>query len=104
MQGGGQLTSITDQSVSSPNNRGQHVFYGLLQENGTNATAAYLMDADGSVALVLKSGTTTDLGLITRVGNADGAGTALNNNGQVALILKSNSNPTAVAVLTPLQQ
>ena len=67
MPGGGKLKDIplSKLGVSPANDRGQHAFIATLEDG---ATAAYLMDADGKLSLILKSGTTTDLGPVTQVG------------------------------------
>jgi hypothetical protein len=100
MPDGGKLVGIT--SVSASNDDGQNAFLAVLE----NATAAYLLDANGKVTPILKSGTTTDLGTVTSVGPAGtqpaSFGIGLNNRGQVALPLKIAGMPAMVALLTPI--
>jgi hypothetical protein len=84
MPGGGQLLAVQDFGISYPNDLGQHAFLATLQD-GT--TAAYVLNLDGSLSLLLASGTSTDQGAITNVGQGAGlsTGIALNNKGQAAL-------------------
>jgi hypothetical protein len=111
MPGGGTLQNIQgapDESwptgVSHANAAGQHAFLARLEDN---STAAYLMDADGKLSLLLKSGTTTDLGQITRLGRGSTAngsfsnGIGLNSKGQVALSVDIAGGPTTLVLLTP---
>lgn len=123
MPGGGQFTSLSNaepsgnanfpvewSSVSFPNERGQHAFYGLVTDGGITRTAAYLLDTDGSLSLILKAGDTNEIGAIARVGDPDeedganfgGFGIALNNQGQVALMLKPVGGVGTLALLTPV--
>jgi hypothetical protein len=106
MPGGGQLRSLGDVhtgggqpvvfGVSAANAAGQYAFVATLDDG---ATAAYRIDADGTLSLILKSGTTTDLGQITRVGPG---GIAINSQGQVALPVTIDAGPEAIALLTPV--
>jgi hypothetical protein len=101
MPGGGQLKSIQYWGESGGNDRGEHAF---LAELTDGATAAYRIDADGNLSLILKSGTTTDLGLITRVGTHTFANSdvGLNNKDQVALTLTIDNGPATLVLLTPV--
>lgn len=94
MPGGGKFQNIQvglgdgwPTGVSFANDAGQHAFLAVLDDK---TTAAYLMDAAGKLSLILKSGTTTEPGAITRVGGTTPArvefsnGIGLNNKGQVA--------------------
>jgi hypothetical protein len=104
MPGGGQLKGIYDNSgtVSFANEAGQHAFIAQLQDN---STAAYRMEADGTLSLILKSGTATDLGMITKVGlpnsSPPSVGIGLNSKGQVALPVKIGTGPATLVLLTP---
>jgi hypothetical protein len=86
--------------VSAANEAGRHAFLAMLE---SGATAAYLLDADGKVSLILKSGTTTDLGQVTNVGRgADSIGVGLNTKGQVALTVKiAGVKQDTLVLLTP---
>jgi hypothetical protein len=86
--------------VSAANAAGQHAFLALLEGGGT---AAYLMDADGTVSLLLKSGMTTEMGKILAVGTGSGRsqGISLNNKGQVALTIQIAGVPNLLVLLTP---
>ncbi len=109
MPGGGRFATMiyTGDSlgVSFPNDAGQHAFYCLINEDGQTKTAAYLMDADGSLVPIIKTGATTEVGQVTRVGDlieqGFGYGIALNNKRQVALILQVAGAPSVLTLLTP---
>jgi hypothetical protein len=114
MPGGGKLNNIQSApaetwptGVSFANDAGQHAFLARLEDN---STAAYLMDADGKLSLILKSGTTTDLGTITRLGRGTTAngnfsnGIGLNSKGQVALSVDIAGGRTTLVLLTPTAQ
>jgi hypothetical protein len=100
MPGGGKVRIIGGrQSISPPNDAGQSAFFAILG----NGTGAYLVDADGKLSLIVKSGMTTDLGVINGVGLARGEsfGIGLNNKGQVAVALSIVGMPRMIALLTP---
>jgi hypothetical protein len=93
--------------VSRANELGQHAFLAKLQDG---STAAYLLEPDGTVKPILKSGQVTDLGKITVVGRAtrpspglgtQGWGISLNRQGQVALTVSIDGGPTTLVLLTP---
>jgi hypothetical protein len=101
MPGGGTFKNprTTGYSVSFANDAGQHAIVVALEDG---ATAAYLMDADGKLSLILKSGTPTDLGTITSVGGGGGSfGVGLNNKGQVALTVRIDGGVDTMVLLTP---
>lgn len=85
--------------VSATNARGQHAILAQLEGGGT---AAYLMDADGTLSLLLKSGMTTPLGKIHAVGLGSGRsqGIGLNNKGQVALTVQLTGVPNLLVLVT----
>jgi hypothetical protein len=89
----GQL--LTPAGLSDGNDAGQRVFMATLEDG---ATAAYLLDADGKLSLILKRGMTTDLGPITDV-MLSPAGP--NHAGQVALTVTINHGPQTLLLLTP---
>jgi hypothetical protein len=64
MPEGGELLGVG--AVSSANAAGQRAFIGWLKD-GTRS--AYLLNADGTISLVLKTGATTNLGSITNIGS-----------------------------------
>jgi hypothetical protein len=103
MPDGSKLLSIQDFGVSYANDLGQHAFLAALDDGNT---AAYLMNADGTLSLILKSGIDNDLGLVRNVGQGAGAssGIALNNNGQVALTALINEGIDTVYLLSPTGQ
>jgi hypothetical protein len=103
MPGGGQFKDLLLLGYISPaNEAGQHVFEAILADG---SQAAYRLDADGKLSLVLKSGMTTDLGPFTRFADPNGSnvsfGISLNNKGQIAMVTESGSNPDTLVLLTP---
>jgi hypothetical protein len=78
--------------VSNGNASGQHAFVG-----GSNADRLYLLEADGSLSLVLKDHTVTDLGNTIMLVNCIG----LNNKGQI-LIGAGVGSTVGLGVLTPM--
>jgi hypothetical protein len=95
--------------VSAPNSLGEHAFMATLADG---STAAYRMDAEGKLSLILKSGATTELGQVTRIGKTSfatglargGWGIGLNSKGQVALPVQINGGPETIVLLTPVAQ
>jgi hypothetical protein len=101
MPDGGQLVSIQDFGVSAANDLGEHAFLAVL---AGGATAAYRMDADGKLSLVLKSGMeTAAMGTIDNVGQGAGtsSGISLNRSGQIAVTLQVGFDVDTIALLTP---
>jgi hypothetical protein len=103
MPGGGKLRHIQDFGISAANDAGQHAFLATLDDG---STAIYQMDADGMLSLLLKSGTVTDQGTITNVGEGAGlsTGVALNSKGQFAATLQFDGGTDTVVLVTPVQQ
>jgi hypothetical protein len=101
MPGGGRLDSLQEWGVSVANEQGQHALLARLRDG---KTAAYLMEPNGHLTLILKSGETTNLGRITQVGTGEGEsrGIGLNSRGQVALTVHADRAPDTLALLTPL--
>jgi hypothetical protein len=95
--------------VSDANDRGQHAFLTVLQDG---SEAAYLMDADGKVSLILKTGMSTELGVVksvgetreTGIGGTVSHGIGLNNKGQVAFTATLGDHPPTLVLLTPAGQ
>jgi hypothetical protein len=101
MPDGSTLLSIQDFGISFANDLGQHAFLAILQGG---QTAAYLMNADGTLSLILKSGTVvTGLGTIRNVGQGAGtsSGIALNKSGQVTFTAQIDNSVDTVVLLTP---
>jgi hypothetical protein len=103
MPDGGKVQDIVSPGgISEANDAGQHAFLVRLQGGGT---AAYLLDADGKPSLILKSGTTTDLGVIRGIGPTGtspmSTGLAINNRGQVAFPVQITGGPQMILLLTP---
>jgi hypothetical protein len=107
MPGGGRFqaiqnvyTSVSDGyrclGVSAANELGEH---GLVAELEDGETAAYRLDAESRLSLILKSGSATDAGPVTRVGsqhrnNATAPACSLNARGEVALIVQNRRGGT----------
>jgi hypothetical protein len=107
MPGGGTFDTLEFTNgtfcVSHANNAGQHAFLAAITEGGQSSVGAYLMDADGKLSLIVKNGSPTDLGPITKLGGSGGSqGISLNDRGQVALPLRISGGPTTAAILTPI--
>jgi hypothetical protein len=102
MPDGGTFQSIpvNREGISVANDAGQHAFLATI---AGGSTAAYLLDADGTVTPILKSGDTTELGSITSVGQGHGRsiGIGLNNKGQVSLTVQIAGGPDTLVLLTP---
>jgi hypothetical protein len=100
MPGGGKLKQ--PYLPFAINDAGQFAFRATLSDG---STAAYLLDTGGTLSLVLKSGTTTDLGTITQLLTADTSpssyGIGLNSKGQVALPVKIGTGAPTLVLLTP---
>jgi hypothetical protein len=94
MPGGGRLRITL--AVSPANEAGQCIMLALLKDD---RTAAYLIDLESRLSLLLRSGMATDLGVITRVG---AGGVGLNSRGQIALIANFAGRPAALVLLTPV--
>jgi hypothetical protein len=100
MPEGGRLKTVQDFGVSFANDLGQHAFLAALEDG---STAAYLLNEDNTLSLLLKSGMTTSLGLVTNVGQGAGtsSGIAHNGRGQVALTVRFGTGPDTVVLLSP---
>jgi hypothetical protein len=82
---------------SAANPAGEHVLLATLDDN---STAAYRMSARGTLSLILKSGTSTNLGTITKVGVDSPA--SLNSKGQIALSVRIDGGAPILLLLTPV--
>jgi hypothetical protein len=106
MPGGGTLRRIQSYEVSAvgvsvANEAGEHVFIAQIDEEGQGRTAAYLLEPDGRISLILKSGATTDLGVIQSVGGRNGQeAVGLNTQGQVAVPVRFAGGPDTLVLLT----
>jgi hypothetical protein len=111
MPGGGKLATVLEanvapagfnatNSISQANEAGQHLFCAALEDN---SEALYLLDADGKLSLVLKTGQTTDQGPINVL--LTGPGVALNTPGQAAITVGIGDDGTnSLLLLTPAAQ
>jgi hypothetical protein len=107
MPGGGNFKSIAGLNgspmitlaVSAATEAGQHAFIATLDDN---TTAVYRLEADGTLALVVKSGTTTPLGTITGFGPYSPP--AMNSKGQVVASISFDRGPNTLVLLTPAGQ
>jgi hypothetical protein len=106
----GGLDSVSDGfrclGVSAANEVGEH---GLVAELEDGETAAYRLDAEGRLSLILKSGSATDGGPVTRVGaqhrsKATAPAISLNARGEIALIVQISGGPDTIVLLTPTQR
>lgn len=85
--------------ISRANELGEYAFIATLEGGGVGA---YLLDADGKLSLIVKTGMTTDLGTITHINpNPNMAAVGLNSKGQVALSVKFDNGPETLVLLTP---
>jgi hypothetical protein len=114
LPGGGKLQTVQAvysgpadvcYGVSAANEAGQHVFLATLEDK---STAAYLVDTDGSLSLVLKSGAVTDLGTVTSIGEAASGtgsfGVGVNSQGQVVVSARVDHGAPTLVLLTPAGQ
>jgi hypothetical protein len=111
MPGGGKFRALLFPGGALPvlaigpaNDAGQHPFVAAVTDGTATRTGAYLLNPDGTLSLILTSGTTTDLGTITAVGTASAPpsnGVAINNKGQVAVPVRIGTGPGTLALLTP---
>jgi hypothetical protein len=111
MPEGGQLATVQANlvyppdrciGVSAANEAGQHVFLATLADK---STALYRVDADGSLSLVVKSGTVTEWGTITSIGqtgtSSGSYGVGFNSHGQVLVSLRFDGGVPTLALLIP---
>lgn len=105
MPGGGKLKSAVpgdgsgSRSISQASEAGEHAFVATLADG---SAAAYRVDGEGKLSLLLKSGTPTELGTITKIGPAPAwNGIVINSQGQVALAVQIDNGPPALVLLTP---
>jgi hypothetical protein len=106
MPGGGEFATVQGLGISTANDLGQHAFLATLADG---ATACYLLEPDGRLSLLLKSGAATDLGTIASVGpgSVESHGIGLNNQGEVAVTVSFTdwqatvARPDAIVLLTP---
>jgi hypothetical protein len=107
MPEGGKLATVLEEyqtffgpsahgDVSLANEAGQYLFHARL-EDGTRAL--YRLDPDGKLAFLLKQGSVTELGEITRL--VGGQGIGFNSRGQIALTLRIAGGPETLYLLTP---
>jgi hypothetical protein len=108
LPGGGRLRDIPGfgEGVSWANSAGQHAFLALLEDG---SQAAYLLDANGTLSLILRQGAQTSAGVVTAIAPdlyasstaTRSFGIALNGRGQVALPVRLDGRVNAVLLLTP---
>ena len=101
MPGGGLLAGVDRDEVSPANELGQRAFVGRLHDG---RTALYRVDADGTVSLILMSGTLTDQGRVTDLGIGGGGsfGESLNSRGQMAVGARPDGVDTLL-LITPME-
>jgi hypothetical protein len=110
MPGGGTFRTLLARDedakafeLSEANALGHHAFVAVLEDG---STAAYRMEPDGTLSLILKRGQSTELGQIQRIGRGPNPATSpkgigLNSKGQVALTVKVAGRPDTLVLLTP---
>jgi hypothetical protein len=101
MPGGGTLK--IQHGTGYPNMAGEYAFWATLDDG---STAAYLLNENSSLSLIVKSGTATPFGRITSVAQGNGLshGIALNTQGQVAVTLRIEDVVDALVLLNPVAQ
>jgi hypothetical protein len=106
MPGGGEFGIKSDNLfpynfVSRGNNSGRHAFIAMLKDG---STGAYLLEPNGTLSLILKSGMTTEWGVVQslRRPTGDGYGVGLNNKGEVLVIAKIEGARPMLLLLTPV--
>lgn len=107
MPGGGRLLEVPEEyqttldqnangDISRANEAGQFLFRARL-EDGTHAL--YRLDPDNKLTFLLKQGSATESGEITRL--IGGGGIGFNSRGQIALVLRIAGGPPTLMLLTP---
>lgn len=81
----------------------EHAFVARLENE---RDAVYLLSLDGAVTPLLRSGTTTELGTITKIFGSiekdrESFGLGLNTSGQIALAVQIDNGPDTILLLTP---
>jgi hypothetical protein len=84
-------------AVSEGNRYGEHVLLANLEDG---SSAAYRVDVAGNIRPILRSGTVTPLGTITRVG-VDSPASMNSYLQQVAMSVRINNGPPTLVVLSP---
>jgi hypothetical protein len=91
-------------AISAANDAGQHAFVAAVTDGTATRTGVYLLNPDGTMSLILTSGTVADVGTITAVGTTSAPpsnGVAINNKGQVAVPVRIGRGAGTLALLTP---
>jgi hypothetical protein len=92
---------LTEFRVTGPDDAGRYTFAALLEDG---STGLYQLAPGGTATLLLKSGTKTEWGTITRLGvglQGRGQGVAVNSKGQIATVASFDDGPDTVVLLTP---
>jgi hypothetical protein len=92
---------LTDFDVTGPDDAGRYTFAAMLEDG---STGLYRLERDGTATPLLKSGTKTEWGTITRIGvglKGRGAGIQVNDKGQIATVASFDDGPDMVVLLTP---
>jgi hypothetical protein len=85
MPGGGRFQGLAGRYATALNAARQHVFVAVIAEGGTTRRAAYRLDADGTLSLILKEGMQTGQGTVQQLVTSRSTGIGLTDQGQVAL-------------------
>jgi hypothetical protein len=101
MPGGGTFKGLAGRCATTLNDAGQHAFVAVISEGGATLRAAYRLDGDGRLSLILKEGMTIDSGTIKHLVPSKSCGIGLNDQGQVALPAQLDNDGPMVILLTP---
>jgi hypothetical protein len=96
MPGGGTFNGLAGLYATAHNDAGQHAFVAVISEGRATIRAAYRLDENGKLSLILKEGMRTELGTIKHLVPSQRAGIGLNDQGQVALPARIESGRTVV--------
>jgi hypothetical protein len=99
LPGAGKLKELGP--VRGPDDAGRYTFSAILEDN---STGLYRLEMDGTATLHLKSGTKTEWGMITRIGQGlrgQSQGMEINSKGQIATVASFDDGPDTVVLLTP---
>ena len=95
----GDIARTAGRHISRANELGQYAFLAQLEGGDVGV---YLLNVDGKLSLILKSGMTTDLGPVTHINPvADAVGVGLNSQGQVVVSVRIAKGPETLVLLTP---
>jgi len=91
------MTTV-DEEADPTNVPGQYVFFARLDDG---SSGIYRMEPDGKITELFKSGTKTELGMISLEVRGGSQGLAVNSKGQIATVVSIDGGPDTVILLTP---